>query len=396
MNIKVSLIVAYHNSENTIIDCVKSVLKQNFRDFELICVNNGSTDSSEEKLYQLTKDIEFVKRLSLSTKIDDNEAFSQALALVSGDFICFLESNKIYDETIVSNLFAQVFSVRNSIKNVQMEKMYRKEFLENNEIIEQVIEDKIKLQKDDIQNSFDEYKKFLKEELEKAAKLNVENVSNKNYELVCRFNQLEKNVYDNDYNVEQRIDEKLNTIKYAQEENNKQIYSDISKVYEFVGSEINKKGTELNRIYDEINGNYKYTESILRQAKEEITNYFNNENSNLKERVENLEKDLVHRYVSIKRLFDLQIDELKSKINISNSSDEVLMETDNKLVDESIEKVYFHINKMNSMFYEELTKIYKELNDKLLEKMSEQQYSFDKKLDEIRNEFNQKIEALRG
>ena len=45
----------------------------------------------------------------------------------------------------------------------------------------------------------------------------------------------------------------------------------------------------------------------------------------------------------------------------------------------NLEKVYSQISKTNSLFYEELTKIYKELNDKLIEKMKEQQYSFDKK-----------------
>ena len=67
-----------------------------------------------------------------------------------------------------------------------------------------------------------------------------------------------------------------------------------------------------------------------------------------------------------------------------------------KIIDENVEKIYAQMNKTNSLFYEELTKIYKELNDKLIEKMKEQQYSFDKKIDELREEFNQKIETLRG
>ena len=401
-NPRISLIVTYSDAQTTIEDCVKSILNQSFKDFELICVNNASMDSSENIVLELTKDLDFVKRISLPVKIEDEEAKSQAIALASGDFVCFLDSNKSIDEGVVAELFAKVFSVKNRAQKLISEKMYKREFLENIDIIDSILEKKIQTQTDDLKNIVIGYESYLEKELDKSAKANIENVSNKVYEITCRFNQLEKNLYENSANNNVALDAKIVNLKEENKLNSEQIYTDISKVYEFIASEINKKGCEVNKIYEDITGNYKYTESIVAQTKEELSSNFYSETNNLKEKVENLEKDIVLRYVNIKRLFDLQIDELDSKIkalgiqDVNSYSDALNSVEVSKILDENVEKIYAHINKTNSQFYEELSKIYKELNEKLVSKMEEQQYSFDKKLDEIRTEFNQKIEELKG
>lgn len=401
-NPRISLIVTYSDAQTTIEDCVKSILNQSFKDFELICVNNASMDSSENIVLELTKDLDFVKRISFPVKIEDEEAKSQAIALASGDFVCFLDSNKSIDEGVVAELFAKVFSVKNRAQKLISEKMYKREFLENIDIIDSILEKKIQTQTDDLKNIVIGYESYLEKELDKSAKANIENVSNKVYEITCRFNQLEKNLYENSANNNVALDAKIVNLKEENKLNSEQIYTDISKVYEFIASEINKKGCEVNKIYEDITGNYKYTESIVAQTKEELSSNFYSETNNLKEKVENLEKDIVLRYVNIKRLFDLQIDELDSKIkalgiqDVNSYSDALNSVEVSKILDENVEKIYAHINKTNSQFYEELSKIYKELNEKLVSKIEEQQYSFDKKLDEIRTEFNQKIEELKG
>ena len=42
-----SIIVPVYNCEKTIEKCVDSILKQNYLDFELILINDGSTDNSQ-------------------------------------------------------------------------------------------------------------------------------------------------------------------------------------------------------------------------------------------------------------------------------------------------------------------------------------------------------------
>ena len=48
MSPKVSIIIVNWNSKDYIKNCIDSLLNQTFRDFEIILVDNGSTDGSLE------------------------------------------------------------------------------------------------------------------------------------------------------------------------------------------------------------------------------------------------------------------------------------------------------------------------------------------------------------
>ena len=43
----ISIIIPIYNSEKYLEACLESVIKQTYTDFEVICVNDGSTDASE-------------------------------------------------------------------------------------------------------------------------------------------------------------------------------------------------------------------------------------------------------------------------------------------------------------------------------------------------------------
>ena len=47
-NHKLSVIIPLYNHETFIKEAIQSVLEQSFSDFELIVINDGSTDNSED------------------------------------------------------------------------------------------------------------------------------------------------------------------------------------------------------------------------------------------------------------------------------------------------------------------------------------------------------------
>ena len=47
---KISIVVPVYNVELYLADCLESILLQDFEDYEVLCVNDGSTDRSLEIL----------------------------------------------------------------------------------------------------------------------------------------------------------------------------------------------------------------------------------------------------------------------------------------------------------------------------------------------------------
>ena len=92
MNPKVSIIIPIYNAEKHLRRCVDSVLKQDFEDFELILMNDGSRDSSgmicdayaekDERVRVVHKD---------NSGVSDTR--NQAMALARGEYLQFLDSD---------------------------------------------------------------------------------------------------------------------------------------------------------------------------------------------------------------------------------------------------------------------------------------------------------------
>ena len=69
---------------------------------------------------------------------------------------------------------------------------------------------------------------------------------------------------------------------------------------------------------------------------------------------------------------------------------------DNVIKIENMDKVYARLNESSTMFYKELSKIYKDLNENLRQKSEDDRYLLDQKVNELRNEFDKKLQTLKN
>lgn len=92
MNPKVSIIIPIYNAEKHLRRCVDSVLKQDFEDFELILMNDGSRDSSGMICDAYAEKDERV-RVVHKENSGVSDTRNQAMTLARGEYLQFLDSD---------------------------------------------------------------------------------------------------------------------------------------------------------------------------------------------------------------------------------------------------------------------------------------------------------------
>ena len=103
----ISIIVPVYNVESYLKRCIESILNQTFRDFELILVNDGSTDNSEIICKEYALKDERIKYFYQRNK-GVSEARNKGIDNSSGEYIQFIDSDDYVDENfleIVVNRF---------------------------------------------------------------------------------------------------------------------------------------------------------------------------------------------------------------------------------------------------------------------------------------------------
>ena len=90
----ISVIIPVYNGEKYISECIESVLKQTFRDFEIIVINDGSTDNTAE-ICRKFKNIRYFYQENKGV----SKAREKGLQVSKGEYITFIDS----DDTIKSD-----------------------------------------------------------------------------------------------------------------------------------------------------------------------------------------------------------------------------------------------------------------------------------------------------
>lgn len=100
---RVSVIIPVHNAERYLRACLDSVLAQTFRDFEVICVDDGSTDGSAAILAEYAEKDSRV-RVVTGPKTDAGAARNAGYAASSGECMLFLDADDVFAPTLVEAL----------------------------------------------------------------------------------------------------------------------------------------------------------------------------------------------------------------------------------------------------------------------------------------------------
>lgn len=97
---KISIIIPVYNAEKTISACLNSIFNQTFSDFEVIVVNDGSTDNSLNILNNWSDKIKIFSQKQTGAPLARNFGFAKS----AGEYVLFCDADIVLDPTMLEKM----------------------------------------------------------------------------------------------------------------------------------------------------------------------------------------------------------------------------------------------------------------------------------------------------
>lgn len=101
---KISVIIPVYNAENYLRKCLQSVCEQSLKDLEIICINDGSTDNSQEILERFAADdsrIRIIKQSNAGLSATRNKG----ILLAKGEYLGFVDADDWINPDFYNTLY---------------------------------------------------------------------------------------------------------------------------------------------------------------------------------------------------------------------------------------------------------------------------------------------------
>lgn len=112
---KVSVLIPVYNGEDTIYSCIRSVIKQTYRDFEIIVVNDGSTDLTKDRLDKYQKHFEGKLRIIHCPHQGVAKARNELLDYATGDAIMFVDADDMIREDMLEIMVHKLIQTESDV-----------------------------------------------------------------------------------------------------------------------------------------------------------------------------------------------------------------------------------------------------------------------------------------
>lgn len=107
--LSISIVIPVYNVEKYLRECLDSLLNQTFKDFEIICIDDGSTDSSYKILEEYKNKDE---RLIVVQQENQGAAVARnkGIEIANGKYIQFLDSDDVFEPNMLETLYEEAIA----------------------------------------------------------------------------------------------------------------------------------------------------------------------------------------------------------------------------------------------------------------------------------------------
>ena len=137
---KVSVIVPVYNTEKYLRCCLNSIITQTLQDIEIVCVNDGSTDSSLKILQEYAAKDKRIKIINQENK-GLSAARNAGLKVATADYISFIDSDDFVHLTFLERLYNAIQDTNCDIAGCDFAKIRgKREVLPSKKGVEKIYE----------------------------------------------------------------------------------------------------------------------------------------------------------------------------------------------------------------------------------------------------------------
>lgn len=99
--IEISVIMPVYNASRYLGEALQSILQQKYKEFELICINDASTDNTMDILYSYAHMDSRIKLLINEERMGAAYSRNKGIKEAVGDYVVFFDGDDIYDEELL-------------------------------------------------------------------------------------------------------------------------------------------------------------------------------------------------------------------------------------------------------------------------------------------------------
>jgi len=141
----VTIIIPVYNVENYLKECLDSVLEQTFYNYEIIAIDDGSTDNSPNILKEYSNKFSRLKICLEKENKGQGFARNKGLKLAEGKYILFVDSDDYIERETLQVLVQEIEN-----NNVDFVRFKARRFSNNNEFLSKIKKNRILLKENKI------------------------------------------------------------------------------------------------------------------------------------------------------------------------------------------------------------------------------------------------------
>lgn len=107
-----SIIIPVYNCEKYIKETLDSIFEQDFNDYEVICIDDCSTDGSYDLLLAAQKKYENLKVIKNNVNMHQGAARNRGIEASKGKYLWFVDSDDLLEKNVLKNLSIYLLSIQ--------------------------------------------------------------------------------------------------------------------------------------------------------------------------------------------------------------------------------------------------------------------------------------------